>query len=576
MGINESNSGALNPSGLERAATDFGLIWEDQPEAMEQKLVDEIPVFVADKKQNVKSDDSNEVQHVLIEGDNLHALHTLQATHRGKVDVIYIDPPYNTGKEFVYNDKLIDYEDSYRHSAWLSFMHKRLKLAKNLLAPSGIILVSIDGNEHSRLRLLLEQLFGERNCIGDLTIVNYLAGRSDSSHFAIAHEYLLVFANDSRLAQIRGFSLTDEQLNEYKHEDKLGKFKPETLRKRGSNARRQDAPSLFYPIFWNRETDTLSLERHNPNELEIIPTFSDGSDGTWRWGKDRFTQLKDSELVVIETRGLPVIYVKQRLTVAGGEERLSKPKSVWIDPKYNSGAGTRLIKKLVKAEFTNPKPLEYILDVLGMCTKNDVVLDFFAGSGTTLHAVAQLNAEDGGNRRCILVTNNENNICVNVTQPRVKAVLTGDWADGKHDALPGALQFYRTSFIERKKNLDRMRSDLARHTVDLITIKEGVSPLAKVSDGLNILQGMDSTVVVITATEPNHEQAFKEAAKRTREGDVLRSYVFTWSDSGVEEEIKQLWPGWEVEPLPADMLSALRRLQPQKEDDLFADLQEGH
>lgn len=549
---------------------DFGLVWEDQPEDMQQRLEKEIPVFASDLSLNVSSGLDNEVQHVLIEGDNLHALHTLQATHRGLVDVIYADPPYNTGKEFVYNDKLIDLENSYRHSAWLSFMHKRLSLAKSLLAPGGIIAISIDDNEHSRLRLLMEQIFGERNCLGDLSVVNYLAGRSDRAHFAIAHEYLLVFSNDSKLARIKGFALTSEQIAEYTESDELGRYKPETLRKRGANSLREDAPSLFYPIFWNEESNELSLDRKSDLDHEIIPLLASGAEGNWRWGKDKFLESKNTELVVKITRGRPVVYVKQRLNPNDGEERLSKPKSVWLDPKYNSGAGTRLIKRMVKAEFTNPKPLEYIMDIIGMCVPNQIVLDFFAGSGTTLHAVAALNKTDGGKRRCILVTNNESDICVEVTQPRIRAALTGDWLEGTNERLPGDLQFYRTDFIQRKKNVDRMKSDLARHTVDLVTIREGARPLSKVSKDFNVLQSESSTIAVVTDPDVNQAEYERIARNLATDGKDLKAYLFTWSDHGVEPEISAQWPGWAVEPLPADMLAQLRRIVPDP-DDLFKD-----
>jgi adenine-specific DNA-methyltransferase len=563
-----------NEEVISSVSSDFGLIWEDQPEAMQKRLASEVPIFKSDLNLGVKSADANEVQHVLIEGDNLHALHTLQTTHRGKVNVIYIDPPYNTGKEFVYNDKLIDLEDSYRHSAWLSFMSKRLKLAKTLLAPGGIILVSIDDNEHSRLRLLMEQTFGERNCMGDLSIVNYWGGRSDRAHFATAHEYLLVFSNDAKLAKIGGFALTPEQIGEYRDEDAIGRFKPETLRKRGAASRREDAPALFYPIYWNEESGVLSLERSSSADKEILPMLDNGNEGRWRWGKDKFIENKDTELLVKITRGRPVVYVKQRLSLEGGEERVSKPKTVWHDPKYNSGAGTRLIKRMVEAEFTNPKPLEYIMDVISMCIPNQVVLDFFAGSGTTLHAVAELNKLDGGTRRCILVTNNENGIATNVTHPRVKAALTGAWLEGQNEALPGALQFYTTEFIERKKNIDRMKTDLARHTVDLVTIKEGVTPLKQVNSDFNVLQGNSLTVAVVTNPDANHKEYESIARNLATEGNELRAYLFTWNDHGVEAELSALWEGWSVEPLPADMLSQLRKLAPDT-DDLFKDLNQG-
>jgi adenine-specific DNA-methyltransferase len=540
---------------LQRATTDYGLIWEDLPKEMQQRLINEVPVFVSDQSAFVKAQVREEVQHVLIEGDNLHALHTLQATHKGKIDVIYIDPPYNTGKEFIYNDKLIDSENTYRHSAWLSFMEKRLRLAKLLLSETGLILVSIDDNEQHRLHMLMDQIFGESNFMATFSWQNADTLKNDAKWISPNCEALLLFARDkSKLTKFRGVQKGEKQRAVYKNKDNDPR-----------------GPYLLTPL--HAKSGSVS------GTYEV--TFSNGQ--TWSPPQGTFHRFSKTTLESLDSDNRLYLDVAmkrapQRKTFLS---EVSERMPLWTFLRYEDFGSTRqsnaeLARLVGRGKFQNPKPVKLISKILDSISGvNAVVLDFFAGSGTTLHAVAQLNAEDGGNRRCILVTNNENNICVEVTQPRVKAVLTGDWADGKHDSLPGALQFYRTSFIERKKNLDRMRSDLARHTVDLITIKEGVSPLSKVNDDLNILQGRSSTVVVVTSMDPNHEFALEQAKKSVRDGDALRAYVFTWSDSGVEDETKKLWPGWEVEPLPADMLSALRRLEPQRDDDLFADLQDG-
>jgi adenine-specific DNA-methyltransferase len=542
----------------------LGLVWRDIPEDVEAKLRDEVPVLVHEKELDVPGANPSDSPHILIEGDNLHALHVLQATHKDKVDVIYIDPPYNRGGDFRYNDKLIDKENQWRHSAWLSFMEKRLRLAHDLLAPSGVLIASIDSVELARLQMLCSSVFGEENIVATLAVVNNLKGRSDDKHIATAHEYAIICARDESQLELRGFGLDEEQASEYKFSDEKGPWKPVGLQKTGKSSLREDRPNLFYPIYWNEKTGKLSLTRNDKSDIKILPIFSDGREGNWRWGKETFEEKADTELVVKrQTRG-PVISVKMRLHGDDGEERTLKPKSVWIDPRYDSGSATRLLKEMLGGKvFDNPKPLEYVKDLLKISTgPESTVLDFFAGTGTTLHAAAQLNAEDGGTRHCILVTNNENEICRDVTIPRLKAALTGKWAQGKRTAMPGSLVVYRTDFVKRSKSPDRMRTEIARHTVDLVAVKEFTARTVSRNATIAVLKGAAKTVAVVPGLDPGHAELRKVAENKVEDGDKKIVYLFTWSDHGVEEEVAALWPGWEVNPLPAEMLAALRRLAP--------------
>ena len=543
----------------------LGLVWRDIPEDVETFLRDEMPVLIHEPELDIPGKIPSDKSHVLIEGDNLHALHALQATHRGSVDVIYIDPPYNRGVDFRYNDKLIDKENTWRHSAWLSFMEKRLRLGVELLTQTGVMFVSIDSVEIARLRLLCEQVFGEKNIVATIAVVNNLKGRSDDKHIATAHEYLLVCARDESQLQLSGFGLDEVKISEYKFSDEKGPWKPVGLQKTGKESFREDRPNAFYPIYWNEKTGKLSLKRNSKADFEIFPIFTDGREGRWRWGKYTFLEKADTELVVKKQKRGPVISVKMRMHDEDGEERTLKPKSIWIDPKYDSGSATRLLKSLLGGKvFDNPKPLEYVKDILSISTgTSSVVLDFFAGTGTTLHAVAELNAKDGGTRQCILVTNNENSICRDVTQPRLNAVLTGKWADKqKHDPLPGSLSFYKTGFIKRLKSPDRMRAAIARHTVDLIALKEGAGTTVSKTADLTVLQSLSKTIAVVPGLDPDHVKLHANADKKVREGDYKTVYLFTWSNQGVEDEIAALWPGWVVQPLPSEMLAALRRNAP--------------
>jgi len=401
----------------------FGLIWPGRDDSVRFANSPSSGTLLPRQSASVNFELTN---NVIIEGDNLEVLKLLRKSYQGKIKLIYIDPPYNTGNDFVYRD---DFSDSIRnylqqtgqidaggnrlttntetegrfHSNWLNMMAPRLYLAKSLLSDDGLLFISIDGNEHSRLRLLGEYIFGESNLIGDLTVVSNLRGRSDAAHFATAHEYLLVFAKNQERANIRGFELSKEAASAYKMADEKGPFKPETLRKRGADSLREDVPSMYFPIYWNQETNSLSLERISGSDVEITPRLSDGRDGRWRWGKDRVRRDGSTELIVLETNGEPTIYVKMRMHTEDGQTRTTKPKSVWIDPKYDSSAGTRLTNQL-GIPFSNPKPLEYIQDLVQIGSKDDdLVLDFFAGSGTTAHAVMAQNLKDGGSRRFILV-----------------------------------------------------------------------------------------------------------------------------------------------------------------------------
>jgi adenine-specific DNA-methyltransferase len=540
----------------------FGLVWREIQEDVEVTLRNEIPVLVPDTSLNVPGKIRPELNHVLIEGDNLHALHVLQATHRNSIDVIYIDPPYNTGsKSWMYNNNYIDNEDTFRHSKWLSFMNKRLILAKNLLQEGGIIVVAIDDYEIHTLRLLMDQLFGEHNRLGSIVVQHNPRGRNDDRFFATSHEYLLIYANDATKAAVGNFPLNEDDVAAYNKNDSISPYNLTSFIRTGNNSTRQSRPNLFYPIYFNPKSGELSLT-NSKGCIELLPINEAGEEKTWRWGRDTFDELKGQDIEVREVKGTYRLFKKRRLQDGQGK----RPKTVWVDSKYDaSGSGIMILQKIFgkKDVFPYPKSLYAVKDVLYLLTKKDsVVLDFFAGSGTTLHAVAELNSEDEGSRVCIVVTNDEGGICRKVTQPRCKAVLQGTWKSAVKAPLPGSLSFYSTGFIKRFKSPDRMRTEIAKHTVDLIAIKEGAGVTTKLSGDLSVLHGLDKTIAVAPGLAPDHTKLHAAAEKKARSGDTKIAYLFTWGDNGVEEEVAALWPGWEIKPLPAEMLAALRRLIP--------------
>ncbi len=475
-----TNEERANLIGLLREHKKYGLVWEDKPEDVEERLREQLPVLREVKDKAIVSDESDAPNHILIEGDNLEALTALSYTHEGKIDVIYIDPPYNTGnKDFVYNDSFVDTEDSYRHSKWLSFMNKRLKIAKRLLSDRGVIFISIDDNEVSNLKLLCDDIFW--GCfLQKIIIESNPRGSQSSKYFANVHEYLLCYSKKQNPEVSFGLSKNEDKLSEYSSEDNMGKYRLLGLRQRGGAWRRSDRPLLYYPIYVNPINHSVSLEKNNDYTIEVIPQRPTGEDSRWTWGKDKL--LKNRHLLqgVKVNEGTPKekwdIYRKDYLLNENGEEKLAKVKSIWNEKEINYQNGGNEIKDIIgDGKFSYPKPLFLLSKVISCSSCDDsIILDFFAGSGTTLHATMQLNAEDGGHRQCILVTNNENNICEEVTYERNKRVIKG-YTTPKGVEVAGlkanTLRYYKTDYISRDRTQKNMRALVAAAT-DLLCIKE--------------------------------------------------------------------------------------------------------
>ena len=387
-----------------------------------------------------ESVDWDTTENLYIEGDNLEVLKLLQESYLGKVKMIYIDPPYNTGNDFIYADdfrissgeydaesgviddagnRLFKNTDSNGrfHSDWCSMIYSRLILARNLLTIDGAIFISIDDNEQENLRKVCDEVFGEANFIGKIAVVNNLKGRNDRKDIATCHEYMMIYGKSEFTAG--GMPLTEEQRNEFDMVDESGNaYQLRDLRKRGRPDRREDRPNMYFPIYYNEETKECSLETHE-NWIEIFPLRGDGSDGRWRWGRDRV----QTNLSILEPRyssrsgrwGIQHrVYLNPALNPVlssededddGAEERVAKSKSFWMGGELSSDVGRRQLKNLFgTAYFDYPKSVNLILNTLYMGAYTDsIIMDFFSGSGTTAHAVMQLNAEDGGHRKFIMV-----------------------------------------------------------------------------------------------------------------------------------------------------------------------------
>ena len=552
------------------AGASLGLNWREIPEDVETRLADEVPVFRHVPSLDVEGALPAESSHVLIEGDNLHALYTLQATHKNKIDVIYIDPPYNTGEEFIYNDKLIDKENRWRHSAWLSFMQKRLSLAFELLKETGVIIISIDDNEQARLKLLCDSIFGEASFLGSVIRATN-STKSMSNYLSINYDYTLCYSKnraslDALVKENGKWEVNKNNVREFQAAiKKLQKRKltndeiTAELKELTNYPRFVDFVNYWYVdergVYRKGDLGGVSNGSLTPLMNPITQKLDPVPPGGYRYSEDKLRELVADKRIHFHTDGsLPTI--KRYLN----ENPKQRPKGIMSDdqrPDYN-------LLKAMGISFDNPKQLTFIKRMLSIFPKDALVLDFFAGSATTLHAVCELNKDDGGSRLGILVTNNENNISRNVAHVRIKSLLTGIWKDGSHEPLPGSLRFYESSFLERKKNPDRMRLDVTTHTVELVSVREMVKSAKKISEDLSILFSSGYSIAVVPSIDADHAKVFEAAEKAVRKTDQKRAYLFTWNNHGIESELAAKWPGWDVQPLPAEMLAELRRLAPQR------------
>ncbi len=469
----------------------YGLVWEekDTEEKFEAEAEGKLPVLTEDKKREVITD-ANQPTNIIIEGDNYHALSVLNYTHAKSIDVIYIDPPYNTGSTaWRYNNDYVDKEDAFRHSKWISLMSKRIKLAKNLLTNKGIIVCAIDDYEVHNLRHLLDEIFGYDNRLSTITVIHNPGGRQDDKFVATAHEYMLLYAKNKEAATVKYLEIPDKKIQEYVHKDKFGKYKTREFRRSGSNSRRKDRPKMWYPIYINKETLELDTKPSN-NSVELLPIDQNGIERVWRWGKESFEQKKEKYIEARRTDkdNSYAIFVKERHEDNKGE----KPKSIWNKAAYSATNGTSELKKIFGDDNDNEKIFDYpkspylMYDILKIITHdNSIVLDFFAGSGTTGQAVLQLNKNEGGNRQFILSSNNEvgpklfselkkqnlskeemdkEGVCQKVTYPRIKKVIKGYKYSGLN----------RDIVLERKITMDILNNaDEFLEEIEQTKIKQG-------------------------------------------------------------------------------------------------------
>lgn len=425
----------------------------------------DVPFRVLERKysfdENGQHDEDNGSENMIIRGDNLEALKALLPRYEGRVKCIYIDPPYNTGNEgWVYNDNVNDPkikkwlgevvgkegEDLTRHDKWLCMMYPRLKLLQKLLVDDGVIFVSLDFHEQPFMRLIMDEIFGASNYVSEIACVNKPSGRSDDKYIATAHESIIVYRK-SPLLTLGGFEPEEKITKRYNKRDTDGRlYREEDLRKRGTHDERTDRPNLFYPFFFNQETGELIVgdndEKTPDGFIRIEPMKSKDVQGTWRWGQD----TANAQKTYIHPRYMPN---KQQWSLFEWEyldERgATKPTTLWNFKDVNSERGTEVFIKYLgfkKEDFPNPKPVGTIQRILQIATAgDDIILDSFAGSGTTAHAVLNMNKSDDGHRKFILVEMMD--YADSITAERVKRVIKG-YGEGKNavEGTGGNFSFY--------------------------------------------------------------------------------------------------------------------------------------
>lgn len=531
---------ALGEIENELNAKKYGLVWEQHEEAVDVKMRTHVPVFTEDKEREISKVPGG-AYNFLLEGDNLHSLRLLEKTHKGKIDVIYIDPPYNTGnKDFIYDDCYIASDDLFKHSKWLSFMEKRLRIAYTLLSDDGLLFVSIDDNEQSNLKNLIDEIFSENNFVVTLPRITKRSGKTTGS-FSKNHDYVLVYTKKNK-----NIFVMEE------HVDPAFKYEDEWVQERGKYKLNQTldydslsySSSLDYPLIIDGETfypggdEKKWEERKRGNHRR--------ADWAWRWNKQLFDFGYKNGFVVIKrkTDGSARIYTKTylnaRIEKKENDEYFvdivarTKPLSSigLVENEYsNDNAKKDLDNFGLKDDFDYSKPVSLIKRLIkNHYNKNAIVLDFFAGSGTTAQAVLELNIEDGGHRQFILCTNNQNGICDNVTYKRCSSVISSykyrntsrsvlmekkikisDFKDllihqeisaikdeyrdsyskfvteikdsylyvygvnifEEYSGIPSNLKYYRTDFVS--KDEEELSEALLKHIAEMIQLEHGVN-----------------------------------------------------------------------------------------------------
>ena len=586
----------------------YGLVWENHEEAVEEQLREQLPVLHEVPERRILSEDAGVPNHIIIEAENLHALVALTYTHAGMIDVMYLDPPYNTGnKDFIYNDSYIDSEDSYRHSKWLSFMEKRLKIAKKLLSDKGVIFISIDDNEQANLKILCDEVFGYDHYVACIAWQRTYSTRNDSKGMPKEVESILVYSKLPNWTP-KKLPRTEKMNSLYKSPDNDPKTWTSSSVSAPGAATHQGmvyaiqhpfTGEFMYPTIgrcWSLGQDSMldnlnqwcSYKLENIHDDEKRAEVCGVSKNEVRQDvlgivlDEPFEIAKAKAKAVLDRGNWPYFYFTN-----GGKGGLRR-KTYLEDMEgrvvtnfftYEECGHTDEAKKEVisifdgKAPFDTPKPTRLLKRILQIATESDsIILDFFAGSGTTMHATMLLNAEDGGRRQSILVTNNENNICEQVTYERNKRVIQG-YTTPKGEQVAGLirnnLRYYKADFIPREPSSKNKR-ELVKAATDLLCIKENMYHETKaVCNGKTLRKDFarrftEDCKEMIVIYEPAVIKYIVDELKAWDKKEFIKIYVFSEGRYAYDDDFKEVLDKVTLCALPDAIYQAYRRVLPRR------------